>query len=152
MKLHTLPLEEVWKLHDEPVEFSSSYTEAQFDRDWESLRNALREALARNWRESCFGDADFALSDDRTNTWAQAGGIQSEAMLSPSVIGVIFEELSRSSAPDKWGVLLSVECPGAATNGDELNGEFLVKNGAVYVAQYRGYEHGTLLQKLISPR
>lgn len=140
MKKIILPLDEIWKLHGEKVCFSSDFNEKAFDFEWQILRDGLRETLGAQWRESCYGDADFTLSDDRTNTWAQAGGIHNEQMLSSEFSKLIFNQLAKSAYNEKWGVLFRVDVTMSGGNGATLKGQFLFKKSIIYVAEYKDYE------------
>ena len=140
-----LPLNEVWNLHGERVCFTPTYSEADFDREWQAVRDNLRKTLRVHWKESCYGDADFALSDDRTNTWAQAGGINNEAILSKSFPKMIFKSLKQFQNGAKWGVLFSINI---GKQSGTLNGEILLKNNITYIAEYKHYNSKLLFLKL----
>ncbi len=90
MEIITLPLSEVLAL-DDVVVFMPNYSELDFDKEWEAVRDSLREKLALKWKESCYGDADFLIGDDRTNSWTQAGSIQNTKMLSSHLSKTIFD-------------------------------------------------------------
>ena len=108
MEIKVLDLLDVFDLHSERVVFSPDYLETDFDSEWQALRDELRSKLQSKWRESCYGDADFALSDDRTNTWAQAGGIQNKKLLTCDLIRMVFKILKEHPHGDRWGVLLNI--------------------------------------------
>jgi hypothetical protein len=145
MDIEVLPLSDVWERHSEKVVFAPDYTEADFDREWQTVRDDLRAKLQSRWRESCYGDADFALSDDRSNTWAQAGGIQSAKMLTRDFVRMVFDVLKTHPHSDRWGVLFSIKIEAGLLKRKAVTGEILLKNGVLYVARYKNYDHDAVL-------
>jgi len=146
MGIKVLPLFELWALSDERVIFCENYTELHFDVEWQSVRDALRKKLQIKWKESCYGDADFALSDDRTNNWMQAGGIQNKKMLSWDLLEITFAVLNASQHAAKWGVLYSVNFNVGLLVNRAITGQILLKNNALYVAEYKDYDHNYILK------
>ena len=145
MDIEILPLSDVWERHSEKAVFSLDYTEADFDREWQTVRDALRTKLQSRWRESCYGDADFALSDDRTNTWAQAGGIQSAKLMTRDLVSMVFDVLKAHPHSDKWGVSFHIHIKIGLLKLKAVTGEILLKNGVLYVARYKNYDHDAVL-------
>jgi hypothetical protein len=146
MDTEILPLSDVWERHSEKVVFSPNYTESDFDKEWQAIRDALRIKLQSKWRESCYGDADFVLSDDRSNTWAQAGGIQGRTMLTPDFAATVFDVLKGHPHSDRWGVLFSIHVKTGALKHKPVTGEILLKNGVLYVAKHGNYDHDSILK------
>ena len=97
------------ELQKRAVEFSETFTGGDFEACWEAARDSLRDCLSKKWKESCFGDEDFAISDSFTYNWLQAGGIYSINALNQSFISEIFKSIDCSTAPAKWTVHFAVE-------------------------------------------
>ncbi|HXI71887.1 MAG TPA: hypothetical protein VNN22_16145 [Verrucomicrobiae bacterium] len=145
MNIEVLPLSDVWERHSEKVAFSPDYTEWDFDTEWQTVRDDLRTKLQSRWKESCYGDADFALSDDRSNTWAQAGGIQNAKMLTRDFVRMVFDVIKTQPHSDRWGTLFSIQIAAGLLRRKAVTGEILLKNGVLCVAKYKNYDHDAVL-------
>jgi hypothetical protein len=141
MNIVSIPVKEMWKIHADSVKFSTNYNEDSFDSEWAHFRDYLRSEISMYWKESCVGDGDFALSDDRGNYWAQSGGIFNPDMITSDFSELINKIIKNSDRPLRWGVKWSVECNVSPQSKELLRGEFLIKNDFLYVAKYKNFSY-----------
>ena len=94
--------------------------------------------MRARWREGYIdrdGD-DFALSDDRNNTWTQCGAVYSRRICCPDYALAILGVLSNAADGDKWGYHTAVEV-WRESEGEVIDGEFVLKGGRMYVPRDR---------------
>jgi len=85
------------------------------------------------------------LSDDRSNTWAQAGGIQSVKILTQDFVRMVFDVFKTHPHGDRWGVLFSIQIEAGLLKRRAVTGEILLKNEVLYVARYKNYDHDAIV-------
>jgi hypothetical protein len=137
--------EELRSIYATPIEFTARFTEAQFDKRWERVRDALRRTLSRRWTEGYQIGDDFMVSDDRNNAWTQCGGVYTPRVCCPEYVISILRVLASVADGDKWAYDTAVEVVWRPEDPYPVtppyaSGGFVIKSGRVYVPK-DGYDY-----------
>ena len=131
-----------------PVEFTARFTEDVFDKRWERVRDKMRRALSRRWKEGFESGDDFMVSDDRNNAWTQCGGVYTTRVCCPLYAVTILEVLASDADADKWAYHTAVETwrpeSGLPAVPSHVAGQFVLKSGRMYVPN-DGYDYSPFL-------
>ncbi len=125
------------KLYDTSFVKPADVTVKALEREWEELRDKLRTTLGVRWEESCFGDADFAISDDWSEAFHHCGSINSERILCPFYADTIASALATMRHHARWTFHTVIEL-----NGEVLpSGEFFIRGGMLYAPKGTKFDY-----------
>jgi hypothetical protein len=134
-------------IYHQKVRYTAAFTESKFDLIWSRVQNTLRKKLLAIWTEDASGYADFAIADDRSNSWTQCGGIYTKRVMCRRFALTVAEVLAETKHPKEWGFHCVIELwmtdqsvrPGS-------NGEFVVKDRTLYIPNDDGFDYSPLLK------
>lgn len=111
---------------------------AELEAEWEDLRDRYRAALSRHWSEDCFGDADFAISDDWHCSFYHCGGTTSPSAESFRFLDIIRKEIQKSKHASEWLFHLTVGVD------SDREGEVLIDSAGFYANGSRGFDYSKI--------
>jgi hypothetical protein len=128
-----------------PAKFATHFTEDKFDKQWVGVRDALRRALSRHWKEGFHAGDDFMVSDDRNHAWTQCGGVYTPRVCCPEYVLTILRVLAGVPNSDKWAYHTAVEVVWRPEDAYPVtppyaSGGFVIKSGQMFVPK-DGYDY-----------
>jgi hypothetical protein len=127
-QINILPKEDYDRLYRESFVKPADMTIHDLEREWEELRDKLRETLGTHWDEGWEDDSDFMVSDDWAESFHHCAGIYSDRIICPLYVDLIVKVITTMRHKDRWTYHTVVE-----PRSERLpNAEFFIRQSALY--------------------